>query len=238
MTMPEPFHEPSSRASFQPARIWQAGSLPHDPIVAEQFADAEQQREAAHLGMWTFLATEVLFFGGLFLAYLVYRHFYFSAFAAASKRTDVLFGTINSVILLTSSLTMALAVHSAKENRYRQILRWLLLTLFLGATFLVIKGFEYREDIEHQLVPGVHFTHDLPLPSQIFFWLYWTMTGLHAIHVIVGLGILLVMTRLARRRAFSGIDHTSLTLAGLYWHFVDIVWLYLFPLLYLVQRHT
>lgn len=207
-------------------------------IVAEQFADADQQSEAAHLGMWTFLATEVLFFGGLFLAYLVYRHFYFKAFAAGSKRTDVLFGTVNSIILLTSSLTMALAVHSAKENYRHKIPRWLGLTIFLGISFLVVKGFEYREDIAHHLVPGAHFTAELPAQAQLFFWLYWTMTGLHAIHVTVGLGILAMMMRLARRGKFSSGYQTPLTLAGLYWHFVDIVWLYLFPLLYLIQRHA
>lgn len=205
--------------------------------VAEQFEDAQQQAEASHLGMWTFIATEILFFGGLFLAYLVYRHFYFSEFAAASKRTDVLYGTINSIILLTSSLTMALAVHSAKENYHRQISRWLSLTILLGIAFLVIKGFEYHEDISNHLVPGTNFNSGLPRQSQIFFWLYWTMTGLHAIHVIVGLGVLTVMNFFARRQKFSANYFTPLELAGLYWHFVDIVWLYLFPLLYLIERH-
>ncbi|HEY3932730.1 MAG TPA: cytochrome c oxidase subunit 3 family protein [Verrucomicrobiae bacterium] len=206
--------------------------------VAEQFEDAQQQSEAAHLGMWTFIATEVLFFGGLFLAYFVYRHFYFHEFVIGSKRTDVLFGTINSIILLTSSLTMALAVHAAKENYRRQISRWLLLTLLLGFSFLVVKGFEYHKDIHDQLVPGANFNPALPAQSQIFFWLYWTMTGLHAIHVCIGLGVMSVMTFLARRGKFSAVYRTPLELAGLYWHFVDIVWLFLFPLLYLVQRHS
>ncbi|HEX9048673.1 MAG TPA: cytochrome c oxidase subunit 3 family protein [Verrucomicrobiae bacterium] len=212
--------------------------MPESPsIVAEQFEDADQQAEASHYGMWTFLATEVLFFSGLFLAYLVYRHFYFAEFAAASRHTDVLFGTINSVLLLTSSLTMALAVYAAKENYRRQVLPWLLATLFLGGSFLVVKGLEYHEDIEHHLAPGAHFLAGMPPAAQLFFWLYWTMTGLHAIHVTAGLGLLTVMAWLARRGTFSGHYHTPLTLAGLYWHFVDIVWLFLFPLLYLVQRH-
>ncbi len=206
-------------------------------IVAEQFENAEQQFEASHLGMWIFLATEVLFFGGLFLAYIVYRHFYFNEFVAASKRTEVLFGTINSIILLTSSLTMALAVHAAKENYRRQISRWLYVTLFLGVAFLAVKGLEYHDDIANKLIPGAHFTTDLPPQSQIFFWLYWTMTGLHAIHVIVGLGVLSVMTLFARKGKFSANYNTPLTLAGLYWHFVDIVWLFLFALLYVVSRH-
>jgi cytochrome c oxidase subunit III len=211
--------------------------MKQNSIVAKQFEDAQQQSEAAHLGIWTFITTEVLFFGGLFLAYIVYRHFYFNEFVAASKHTEVLFGTINSIILLTSSLTMALAVHAAKENYRQQILRWLTATLFLGVAFLAVKGLEYHDDIENKLVPGAHFTADLPQQSQIFFWLYWTMTGLHAIHVIVGLGVLSVMTLLARKGKFSAQYNTPLTLAGLYWHFVDIVWLFLFALLYVVSRH-
>ena len=207
-------------------------------ITAEQFDDAEQQSEASHLGMWTFLATEVLFFGGLFLAYLVYRHFYYTGFALGSKHTEVIFGTANSIILLTSSLSMALAVHAAEENYQRSIPRWLGLTLLLGIAFLVVKGLEYHEDIRNHVVPGAHFDPGLPRGAQLFFWLYWTMTGLHAIHVTVGLGVLAVMMRRARRGTFSARYHTPLTLAGLYWHFVDIVWLYLFALLYIVDRHS
>jgi cytochrome c oxidase subunit III len=207
-------------------------------IVAEQFEDAQQQAEAAHLGMWTFIATEILFFGGLFLAYAVYRHFYFAGFVAGSRRTDLFFGTLNSIILLTSSFTMALAVQAAKENRRRTIAPFLLLTIFLGLSFLVVKGFEYHKDIVDQLVPGAHFNPALPSSAQIFFWLYWTMTGLHGLHICVGLGILSVMTGQARRGKFSGANHTPVELTGLYWHFVDIVWLFLYPLLYLVQRHA
>jgi cytochrome c oxidase subunit 3 len=206
--------------------------------VAEQFQDAQQQSEAANLGMWTFLATEVLFFGGLFLAYTVYRHFYFYEFAAASKRTDVFCGTLNSVILLTSSFTMALAVQAAKENQKQSIGRFLSLTILLGFAFLVVKGFEYQKDIADQLVPGANFNHLLPERSQIFFWLYWVMTGLHGIHILIGLGILSVMTLFARRGKFSSNNYTAVKVTGLYWHFVDIVWLFLYPLLYLVQRHS
>ncbi|SRR5581483_4610337 len=211
--------------------------MKENSIVADQFENAQQQSEAAHLGMWTFIATEILFFGGLFLAYIVYRHFYFTEFVAASKHTEVLFGTINSIILLTSSLTMALAVHAAKENYRLQISRWLALTIFLGLAFLAVKGLEYHDDIENKLVPGAHFDPSLPAQSQIFFWLYWTMTGLHAIHVTVGLGVLSTMLLLARKEKFSANYNTPLTLAGLYWHFVDIVWLFLFALLYVISRH-
>jgi cytochrome c oxidase subunit III len=209
-----------------------------NPIVAEQFEDARQQAEAAHLGMWTFIATEILFFGGLFLAYTIYRHFYFDAFAAASKHADVFYGTLNSIILLTSSFTMALAVHAAKENRQKSIAPFLSLTILLGLAFLVVKGFEYHKDIADQLVPGAHFNPALPPRAQIFFWLYWTMTGLHAVHICVGLGILTSMFLLAQRGKFSGNYYTPVELTGLYWHFVDIIWLFLYPLLYLVQRHA
>jgi cytochrome c oxidase subunit 3 len=207
-------------------------------IVAEQFEDAQQQAEAAQLGMWTFIATEILFFGGLFLAYSIYRHFYFAGFVAASRRTDLFFGTLNSIILLTSSFTMALAVAAAKENRRRSVAPFLALTILLGGAFLVVKGFEYHKDIVDQLVPGAYFNPELPTSSQMFFWLYWTMTGLHGIHICVGLGVLAVMWWRARRGQFSSAYHTPVELTGLYWHFVDIVWLFLYPLLYLVQRHA
>jgi cytochrome c oxidase subunit 3 len=207
-------------------------------IVAEQFEDAQQQAEAAHLGMWTFIATEILFFGGLFLAYTIYRHFYFQQFGEASRHTDVMFGTINSVILLTSSFTMALAVHAAKENRVKKIAPFLALTILLGLAFLVVKGFEYHKDLHDRLLPGANFDPSLPPQAQIFFWLYWAMTGLHGIHVMVGIGILVVMFFLARCGKFSGNYYTPIELTGLYWHFVDIIWLFLYPLLYLVQRHA
>lgn len=209
-----------------------------NPIVAEQFEDAQQQAGAAHLGMWTFIATEILFFGGLFLTYAVYRHFYFNAFAAGSRHTDVFYGTLNSVILLTSSLTMALAVHAARQRRGKTIVQFLLLTILLGVSFIIVKGFEYHKDIADRLVPGAHFDPALPLQSQIFFWFYWTMTGLHGIHVLVGLGVLTVMTLQARRGKFSGGHQAPVELAGLYWHFVDIIWLFLYPLLYLIGRHA
>ncbi|HXF11403.1 MAG TPA: cytochrome c oxidase subunit 3 family protein [Desulfuromonadaceae bacterium] len=207
-------------------------------IVAEQFDDAAQQHETARLGMWTFLATEILFFGGLFLAYDVYRHFYFADFAAASRHTDLVFGTVNSIIILTSSFTMALAVHAAKENYHRSIVRWLLATIALGTAFLVVKGFEYHKDITDHLVPGPAFNPAIPLHGQIFFWLYWTMTGLHAVHLSIGIGILSLLAGPARKGKFCSRYHTPLELAGLYWHFVDIIWLFLYPLLYLIQRHA
>jgi len=207
-------------------------------IVAEQFEDMPQQSEAANLGMWTFLATEVLFFGGLFLAYAVYRYFYPADFCAAIKHTDLFYGTVNALLLVTSGLTMALAVQAAAEDRRGVIVPLLLVTLALGLGFLTCKGLEYTKDIRDRLVPGPDFDPTLPSHAQMFFWLYWAMTGLHAVHMIVGIGILSVMTLLAWRRKFSAQYYTPLEIAGLYWAFVDIVWIYLYPLLYLIGRHS
>jgi len=210
----------------------------HESIIAEQFEDAAQQREAATLGMWTFLATEILFFGGLFTAYVAYRHAYPDGFAAGSRHTDLFFGTLNTAILLTSSLTMALAVHAAQGNQIKSTVRCLFLTLGLAFGFLVVKGFEYHKDFVEHLIPGAGFAPELPERAQLFFWLYWAMTGLHALHVIVGLGVLTVMTWLAWRGRFSAAYHTPIEMAGFYWHFVDIVWIFLYPLLYLIGRHA
>jgi cytochrome c oxidase subunit III len=206
--------------------------------LAAQFADADQQSEASHLGMWTFLATEVLFFGGLFMAYILYRHLYPDAFALGSRRTDLFYGTLNTAILLTSSLTMALAVQAARGGDNKPTVRCLLLTIILALGFLVIKGFEYREDIAEKLVPGPGFNAALAPRAGVFFWLYWAMTGLHAIHVMVGVGLLSVITVLAGRRRFSSRYCTPVEVSGLYWHFVDLVWIFLYPLLYLIDRHS
>ncbi len=208
------------------------------PAVAEQFEDAQQQSEASLLGMWTFIATEVLFFGGLFLAYTIYRHFYYADFAIASRHTDVFFGTLNSVIILTSSLTMAFAVQAASENRKKVIMPLIVITMFFGISFLVVKGFEYHKDIAEHLVPGANFDPTLPPHAQLFFYFYWAMTGLHAVHLIIGLVVLSLMTRMAWCKKFSGEYYAPLEVSGLYWHFVDLVWLFLYPLLYLINRHT
>ena len=184
-----------------------------------------------------FLATEILFFGGMFMAYIIYRHLYHEAFAEASRHTIVAFGTINTAILLTSSLTMAFAVHAAQENKTKSIVRFLLLTVFLGCSFLVVKGFEYHDDITEHLWPGPHFNKSLPPQAQIFWFLYWAMTGLHAIHVTVGIGLLSVIAILAQHGRYSRQYHTPVEISGLYWHFVDLVWIFLYPLLYLIDRH-
>jgi cytochrome c oxidase subunit 3 len=213
--------------------------MPDDiSIVHEQFEDAEQQYEASNLGMWTFLSTEILFFGGLFLGYITYRHAYPQAFAEASRHTDVLFGTLNTAILLTSSLTMALAVSAAQDGNRKSIVRCLLLTLLFAFGFLVVKAFEYHKDFVEHLVPGPHFEKALPPHADLFFWLYWAMTGLHAIHVIAGIVVLSVITLLAKQGKFSARYNTPVEIAGLYWHFVDLIWIFLYPLLYLIDRHA
>jgi cytochrome c oxidase subunit 3 len=204
-------------------------------ILAEQFDDLEQQREAAKLGMWIFLATEVLFFGGLFLAYTIYRYLNPDTFAAASRHTEVTLGAANTAVLLLSSALMALAVRAAQLGRRPQLVRLLLATAALGIGFMVIKAFEYHKDFVDHLVPGSHFLwHEAnPHGAEIFFWLYFAMTGLHAIHVTAGIGILLVLALLAGRRHFANGNYVPVEVVGLYWHFVDIVWVFLFPLLYL-----
>jgi cytochrome c oxidase subunit 3 len=206
--------------------------------LAEQFENLEQQREASLLGMWTFLATEVMFFGGLFMGYIVYRHAYPEAFAVGSKHTDVLFGTLNTAILLTSSFTMALAVHAAQEGRPRSTVRSLVLTIGLAIAFLVVKGFEYHEDYVEHLIPGPSFSVPGQPKAELFFYFYWAMTGLHALHVLIGIGALSVIAMLASRRRFSAEYHNPVEITGLYWHFVDLVWIFLYPLLYLIDRHT
>ena len=206
--------------------------------IQEQFEEMPQQREAATLGMWAFLATEVLFFGAMFMSYIAYRHAYPQAFAEASHHTLVLYGTINTAILLTSSLTMALAVHAARENNNKWLVRFLAGTILLAVAFLGVKGLEYHADIKEHLWPGPNFTDELPPQAQIFWFLYWVMTGVHALHVTVGIGLLSVIAWMAARGKFSSAYHTPVEMSGLYWHFVDLIWIYLYPLLYLVHRFS
>lgn len=211
------------------------------PRLAEQFDTREQQVHAARLGMWIFLATEVMFFGGLFTGYTVYRFLYFPTFKEASQHLDKMLGGINTGVLLTSSLAMALAVHAAQMNRRYWIVFWLLATVVLGTAFLGIKGYEYWHEYQEHLVPGPHFRpKELHGPSvdlgnmQLYFSFYFAMTGLHALHMIIGMGLLLLFAYLAARGQFSAEYHHPVDIMGLYWHFVDIVWIFLYPLLYSV----
>ena len=206
-------------------------------LVAHHFETLEQQRDASRLGMWTFLATEVLFFGGLFLAYVVYRAGYPEIFSEAGRRLNPVLGTINTVVLLTSSLTVALAVHAGGEHRRKRMIYLMLATMALGLLFLGIKGVEYYIDYEEHLIPGLNFAWEGndAARAQLFFTLYFIMTGLHALHMIIGISVLGVMTYLATRGWYDR-EPMPVELFGLYWHFVDVVWIFLFPLLYLIDR--
>jgi cytochrome c oxidase subunit 3 len=216
-----------------------APHAPHHPALAHHFDDLAQQREAATLGMWMFLVTEILFFGGIFAAYAVYRNWYPDAFAAGSHELDVTLGTINTAVLITSSLTMALAVHAAQLGQRRLLLMFLAATTILGAVFLGIKGVEYYHKFVEHHVPGPGFVFEGPHAGnvEIFFSLYFVMTGLHALHMIIGIGIMSVMMWFSWRGDITPEYYSPIEISGLYWHFVDIVWIFLFPLLYLLGRH-
>jgi cytochrome c oxidase subunit III len=240
----------------------------HPAHLAHQFDDVEQQRQASTLGMWIFLITEVMFFGGLFAGYTIYRSMYPEAFIVGSHLLSIKWGGLNTVVLLMSSLTMVLAVHSAQTGKRNLTAVWLVATMVLGLTFLGVKVIEYSAKIEHHLVPGPNFHFDpahvgvehgsehapavekgaghnylqaleivKPRNVQLFYSFYFTMTGMHAVHMIIGVGIMLAMLRLTLRNRFSPDYYAPLEISGLYWHFVDIVWIFLFPLLYLVGRH-
>jgi cytochrome c oxidase subunit 3 len=204
--------------------------------LAHQFDDPAQQHEASSLGMWAFLLTEIMFFGGLFVGYTVYRTAYHAGFVAGSQHLDVLLGTLNTAVLISSSLTMALSVHAAQVGRRQLLTRFLLLTMLLGLVFLGIKGYEYWHKYHESLVPGIRFGYDGPYPGQVQLFLvcYFLMTGLHALHMVIGLGLLTVLVVLAWRGVFTAAYSTPVEIIGLYWHFVDIVWIFLYPLLYLL----
>jgi cytochrome c oxidase subunit III len=210
----------------------------HHPRLQHHFETLQQQQEAATLGMWIFLVTEVMFFGGLLMAYLVYRVWYPEAWAEGSLDLDIRLGGLNTVVLILSSLTMAFAVRAAQTGARKATVRWLLLTMALGLTFLVVKAFEYEHKWELQHVPGLNFYYEGPHAGQveIFFSLYFALTGLHALHMVIGFGILSVIAWMAHKGRFSPEWNTPVEVSGLYWHFVDIVWIFLFPLLYLVDR--
>jgi cytochrome c oxidase subunit III len=210
------------------------------PGLAHHFDNLEQQSEATTLGMWIFLVTEVLFFGGLFLVYTVYRSQYPDAFAAASHELDVTLGTINTAVLITSSLTMALAVRAAQLGQRTTLMLFLVATMILGGIFLGIKSVEYYHKFVEHHVPGPAFQFEKEYfrHAQIFFSLYFLMTGLHALHMVIGFGIMLWMLIWAWRGTITKEYYSPIEISGLYWHFVDIVWIFLFPLLYLLGRHA
>ena len=208
--------------------------------LQEQFDTEAQQKDASTLGMWIFLITEVMFFGGMFTAYTVYRRAYSDAFAVASASLNVTIGAINTAVLLVSSFTMVMAVRAAQLGQRRMIVLFLVLTLIFGGVFLGVKAYEWNEKFEQHHVPGPSFHLDgVPQQghAQLFFSLYFAMTGLHAMHMVVGVGILSWLIVLAYKGRFTAEYNTPVDIAGLYWHFVDIIWIFLFPLLYLIDRH-
>jgi cytochrome c oxidase subunit 3 len=217
--------------------------LTPNSFPAHQFQNARQQREVATLGMWSFLATEVLLFGGVFLVFAVYRYSYPVEFMNASKQLSIPLGTINTAVLLGSSLTVALAIHAAQLGHKRQIVYLLLATIVLGLIFLGIKSVEYRKDHQEGLIPWIGWDRQVaeghaphPTPWRLFFFLYFIMTGLHAVHMIAGMTILGVIAWLAHKGKFSREYYNPVEIAGLYWHFVDIVWVFLLPTLYLLRH--
>ncbi|MDB6093226.1 MAG: cytochrome c oxidase subunit [Verrucomicrobia bacterium] len=205
--------------------------------VESPYVDAAQRALAQQLGMWAFIATEVLLFGGLFIAYAVYRVHYPDAFADGSRRLDFWIGTINTAVLLASSLAMAIADIAVRRDRRRLLSGCLAMTWLLGALFLVLKGYEYHQKFVEHLIPGPHFAPagGPAAPEQLFFVLYFAMTGLHAVHMVIGLGVIAWLFVLSRRGRLGPASPGRVELAGLYWHFVDCVWVFLYPLLYLIR---
>jgi cytochrome c oxidase subunit 3 len=209
-------------------------------VLAEQFDDLEQQKTTATLGMWAFLATEILFFGGLFFAYTVYRITYPHAFVRAGRELNVTVGTINTAILLTSSYFVALAVHSIQKGKKNKAFFYLAATWILGFSFLGLKAYEYYDDFEKNLVPTIHVAiegADAPA-ARLFYFIYYAMTGLHAIHMIIGLVIIAIIAHRTLKGFYSNNYYNQVEIGGLYWHFVDLIWIFLYPLLYLMDRYT
>ena len=219
--------------------------------LRHQFSDQEQQKDASSMGMWLFLATEVMFFGGMFCAYLIYRAAHPDAFMAGSLALNVWLGALNTVVLIGSSLTMALAVRCAQLGQRKPLVGWLLATILLGLVFLGIKADEYHEKWEKGHIPGPNFNFDSSKEEatkdhpelrpasknvEMYFSLYFAMTGMHALHMIIGVGLMSVLAWLSWKGMFGRDYYSPIEYAGLYWHFVDLVWIYLFPLLYLIGR--
>ncbi len=238
-----------------------AHSSTHSGALQHHFDNMEQQREAGTIGMWVFLVTEIMFFGGMFFAYVLYRAKFPLEFSAGSYNLDITLGAINTAVLIGSSLTMAMAVYSSQIGNRRWLIGFLIATLLLGLVFLGIKAVEYNEKFSHGTYPGANHFHVESLHTweehhsediarareqgqafneqkvQMFYFIYFAMTGVHALHMIIGAGILMVLIYMAWRGRFSPEYHAPVEISGLYWHFVDIVWIFLFPLLYLIGRH-
>jgi cytochrome c oxidase subunit III len=209
-------------------------------VLGEHYTTLEQQHTASELGMWIFLATELMLFGGLFTGYTVYRTLYSAAFAEGSRHLDLVYAGVNTVVLITSSLTMSLAVRAAQLGERRPLVRSLVGTAVLGIVFIAIKALEYQKHFSEGMVPGLAWSFDGPQANQVqlFFFAYFAMTGLHTLHLALGIAIVLAMALLAARGAFIAERHTPVEMLGLYWHFVDVIWIFLLPLLYLFGLST
>jgi cytochrome c oxidase subunit 3 len=208
-----------------------------------QFDTEAQQKNAATFGMWLFLITEIMFFGGMFAVYTVYRSWYPDVFAIASSSLNEIIGALNTGVLLLSSFTMVMAVRAGQLGQRKAIVIFLVLTLLFGGIFLGVKAYEWNEKFVEHHIPGQAAFHldgvraEDQGHAQLFFSIYFAMTGLHALHMVIGVAILLILIVQARKGRFSASYYTPVDVAGLYWHFVDIIWIFLFPLLYLIDRH-
>lgn len=208
----------------------------HPPHLKHYFVSSEQQFDAAKLGMWLFLVTEILLFSGMFVAYTVYRVWHPEVFAFASTELNPWLGGLNTIVLLLSSLTVALAIHSAQVDDQKGLVRNLVFTVLLAGIFMVVKYFEYTHKFHLGIFPGGFFSYEeMAMPYvPIFFSIYFVMTGIHGLHVLIGMGVLSWLAVRARRGHFSSEYYTPVELSGLYWHIVDIIWIFLFPLMYLI----
>jgi cytochrome c oxidase subunit 3 len=224
---------------FRRGEVKMERSIPIATVPAEQFVTVEQQQQAVTLGMWLFLATEVLFFGGMLLAYIVYRVTYPDIWNESGRELNITIGSINTILLLTSSLFMALAVRASQLGRMKSTTRHLIATWGLGVCFLLLKAYEYYDDFKKHLVPNAEFAFqqlpDAPI-RKLFYYIYFALTGLHALHLTIGLGVVAVIAFRSHRRSHRALYQNTVEVAGLYWHFVDIVWIFLYPLLYLTDR--
>ena len=210
----------------------------HTPALEHHFTTMEQQTDAAVMGMWVFLVTEIMFFGGMFAGYMIYRYMYYGPWLEGSQHMDFWWGTINTAILLCSSLTMALGVRASQLGRRNSLVVFLLITILFGLAFLGIKGIEYHGHWVDGQFPGANFRFQGPNPRQVelFFSFYWAMTGFHALHVVIGIGLVAYISLRSWKGAYGRAYHNPVENVGLYWHFVDVVWIYLYPLLYLISH--
>ena len=211
--------------------------MPDTPAFAPQFSSAHHRDEAAELGMWVFIATEVLLFGGLILGYCVYRHAYPAAFVAASRHTEIVIGTANTAILLTSSFLVASAVEAFAAETRKICVALLSGAIVLGLSFILLKGIEYTSEYHEHLVPGIDFAFNEKFANgaRLFFIFYFVATAIHALHMVIGISLLTVLAGMTAH-APTARHYTALHSAALYWHFVDAVWIFLFALIYLPGR--